>query len=76
MMPSDVRGILKMSIRQIANGKYLPADSKIDGKTLVVWDDKISNPVSVKMGFSLFSQINLKNNYGLPASPFRTDAKY
>ncbi len=42
--------------------------------TVEVWSDGITSPVAVTYGFSTFNMAsNLKNSYGLPAVPFRTD---
>ena len=41
---------------------------------IVVWNDKISNPVAVRYAWADDPEgANLYNKEGLPASPFRTD---
>jgi len=49
------------------------ARAVIEGDNVIVWSDKVSNPVAVRFGFTNSSQTNLYNSEGLPAAPFRTD---
>jgi len=56
-----------------ADGKFVWADAKIDGKTVLVWSDAVSSPVAVRYGWADNPAANLTNGAGLPASPFRTD---
>jgi sialate O-acetylesterase len=53
--------------------KFVWADAKIEGDTVVVWSDKVSNPTAVRYGWADNPTCNLYNAAGLPASPFRTD---
>lgn len=53
--------------------KWVWADAKIDGNEVVVWSDKVPNPVAVRYGWANNPTCNLYNKEGLPASPFRTD---
>lgn len=55
-----------------AGGEYKPANAEINGSELVVWNDEISNPQSVKMAFNNFFEVNLYNKEGFIAAPFRT----
>ena len=46
----------------------------IDDKTVVVYSEEVSNPVSVRYGWANNpDDVNLYNKEGLPANPFRTD---
>jgi len=54
--------------------KFVWADTKIDGNTVLVWSDKIKNPAAVRYGWQNNPPCNLYNKEGLPASPFRTDS--
>ena len=53
--------------------KFVNAQAKIEGKTVVVWSPKVSDPVAVRYGWANYPLGNLWNREGLPASPFRTD---
>lgn len=57
-----------------ADKKWVWADAKIDGKTVVVSSPEVPNPVAVRYAFSINPEgANLYNKEGLPASPFRSD---
>jgi sialate O-acetylesterase len=49
------------------------AQSKIEGRAIVVWHPQVKSPVAVRYAFGDNPQCNLENGAGLPASPFRTD---
>lgn len=53
--------------------KFVPANAKIDGNTVVVWSDEIRNPKAVRFAWKNVPHPNFYNGAGLPASPFRTD---
>ena len=54
--------------------KWVWADARIDGKTVVVSSPEVPKPVAVRYAFASNPDgCNLYNNEGLPASPFRTD---
>jgi len=55
------------------DGKYEWAKAKIEGNTIIVWNDTISNPISVRYDWADNPDGNLKNKIGLPASPFTTE---
>ena len=51
------------------------AKAKLEGNTIVVWSDKVENPLAVRFAWSSNPhEFNLYNKEGLPASPFRTDS--
>jgi sialate O-acetylesterase len=52
---------------------FFPAKAKIQGTRVVVWSDEVSKPAAVRYGWANVPDVNLFNNNGLPASPFRTD---
>jgi sialate O-acetylesterase len=56
-----------------ANEKWVWADAKIDGETVLVWSDQITDPVAARYAWADNPTCNLYNAAGLPASPFRTD---
>ncbi|MFH1371949.1 MAG: sialate O-acetylesterase [Planctomycetota bacterium] len=53
--------------------KFVWADAKIEGDTVVVISDKVIEPVAVRYGWADNPVCNLYNKAGLPASSFRTD---
>ena len=53
--------------------KFVPAEARIVGSTVHVWNDSIEKPVAARYGWSDVPDVNLYNKEGLPASPFRTD---
>ena len=57
-----------------ADGKFVPAQAKIDGATVVVVSAGVNKPVHVRYAWDPNPEANLVNSTGLPASLFRTDA--
>lgn len=55
------------------NRKFVWAQAKIVGKTIVVWSDEVANPVAVRYAWANNPVCNLFNADELPAPPFRTD---
>lgn len=53
--------------------KFMWADARIEGKTVVVSHPLVSRPVAVRYGWADYPVVNLFNREGLPATPFRTD---
>ena len=53
--------------------KFVWADARIDGDTVVVSSPKVLKPVAVRYAWADNPIANLYNRAGLPASPFRTD---
>lgn len=56
-----------------ANRKFYWADSRIEGRSVVVWSPRIPAPAAIRYAWSGSPDCNLANAEGLPASPFRTD---
>ena len=58
-----------------ADRKFYPADNvKLESNGVIcVSSDKVKQPVAVRYCFHDFSIGNLKNGFGLPVVPFRTD---
>jgi sialate O-acetylesterase len=54
-----------------SDGKYVAADAKIDGTSLIVSSASVSDPVSVRYAWADYPTCNLYNREGLPASPFQ-----
>jgi sialate O-acetylesterase len=56
------------------DGTWHWAKAKIDGETVVVWAEGVTDPRQVRFGYqSNPDNLNLYNQAGLPASPFTTD---
>jgi sialate O-acetylesterase len=53
--------------------KFVWAQAKIVGDTVVVSHPDVPNPLAVRYGWADNPDCNLVNGFGLPASPFRTD---
>jgi len=53
--------------------KFVWADAKIEGETIVVSSEAVAAPVAVRYAWADNPICNLYNKEGLPASPFRTD---
>jgi len=53
--------------------RWVWADAKIDGDTVLVWSSRVAKPVAVRYGWADCPTVNLYNGAGLPAGPFRTD---
>ncbi len=53
--------------------KFVLAEAKIDGETVVVQSSKVLRPVAVRYAWADNPDCTLYNKAGLPASPFRTD---
>ena len=58
-----------------ADNVFMDAQAEIQNDTVVVSSDKVPAPLAVRYGWANVPDVNLFNQAGLPASPFRTDAK-
>ena len=56
-----------------ADGEFVDAEAKVDGKTVVVSSAKVAEPRNVRFGWHKVANPNLVNSEGLPASPFQSD---
>jgi sialate O-acetylesterase len=56
-----------------ADQKFVWADAKIEGDTVVVWNAAVPQPVAVRYAWANYPTVNLYNQANLPAVPFRTD---
>jgi sialate O-acetylesterase len=54
--------------------RFVWAEAAIEGDGVVVWSERVPNPVAVRYAWGDNPQANLYNGAGLPATPFRTDA--
>ena len=53
--------------------QFVPAQAQIQGATVVVSAASVAAPKAVRYGWANVPDVNLINQEGLPASPFRTD---
>jgi sialate O-acetylesterase len=68
-------GTLKWFSIAGADGKFVPADAKIDGETVVVSSPDVAAPRAVRYAWVNFPDGgHLYNSAGLPAAQFRSDA--
>ncbi|UFH52665.1 sialate O-acetylesterase [Spirosoma sp. KNUC1025] len=56
-----------------ADGVFVPAQARLEGKRVLVSAANVPNPVAVRFAWDETAQPNLINKEGLPARPFRTD---
>jgi sialate O-acetylesterase len=69
-------GVLKGFQIASADQKFVEADAKIDGDTLVISSAQVAAPVAVRYAWDNYPEgqgCNLYNAAGLPAAPFRSD---
>ena len=52
------------------DGRFTPANAKIDGGSVVVWSNKINAPRYVRLGWDQTAELNLCNDAGWPALMF------
>jgi sialate O-acetylesterase len=55
------------------DARFVRAEARIDGPSVVVSSAVVPNPVAVRYAWQENPQASLYNREGLPASPFRTD---
>jgi sialate O-acetylesterase len=53
--------------------KFYWAEARIEGSSVIIWNDNVDKPVAVRYGWASNPECNLYNEAGLPASPFRSD---
>ena len=56
-----------------ADGNFVPATAEIRGNNVIVSSPDLHEPKAVRYGWSNVPDVNLFNQEGLPATPFRTD---
>ncbi len=56
-----------------ADGRFFWANAELDGSAAVVSSPHVREPVAVRYGWAANPEVNLENDSGLPASPFRSD---
>ena len=58
-----------------ADGKFVWAKARIVGDRVIVWSDRVHAPVVVRYAWANNPPATLYNRAGLPAVPFRSDAR-
>ena len=53
--------------------RFMPAEARIDGPSVLVSSAEIKDPVAIRYAWAGDPVSNLVNKEGLPASPFRSD---
>lgn len=56
-----------------ADRVFRKAQAAIAGNSVTVWSDEVPQPVAVRYAFRNYTPCNLRNLFGIPAVPFRTD---
>lgn len=56
-----------------ADGNFLPAKARVEGRTVIVYHPSIKEPKNVRFGFTNTAMPNLFSAEGLPVNLFRTD---
>jgi sialate O-acetylesterase len=57
-----------------SDGKFVNAEARIVGDCVEVFSPQVKQPTAVRFGWADGPVVNLWNQDGLPASPFRTDS--
>ncbi len=55
-----------------ADGRFVWAKARIEGKNVIVWNERISDPKIVRYGWDDNPKLTLYGATGLPAAPFST----
>ena len=55
---------------------FVPAAAEVDGKQVKVWCDKVKKPRQVRYGWQPYTDANLINGAGVPASTFKSIEAY
>jgi sialate O-acetylesterase len=55
------------------DGKWVMADARIEGNSLVIWHRNVLAPVAARYAWANNPKANVVNGEGLPLGPFRTD---
>ncbi|MDB5232282.1 MAG: sialate O-acetylesterase [Chitinophagaceae bacterium] len=58
-----------------ADGRFVPANAKLEGHTAVVWSNDVANPKAVRFGFGVVSMPNVFSKEGLPVVPFSVEVR-
>lgn len=75
---NSLRDIQEMEIEGMPSGfevsadgrEWLPACAVIKKEQIIVWNDKIAEPMCVRYGYFNYGKVNVYNGAGLPLAPF------
>lgn len=67
---ADGKWRVNLNLEKSAQG---PFEMMVEGNKVVVWSSNMKEPIAVRYGWADNPTVNLYNEAGLPASPFRTD---
>ena len=67
-------GELKGFVIAGEDGKFVPADARIEGERVLVSSPSVAKPAAVRYAWADFPICNLYDEVGLPAAPLRTDS--
>ena len=70
--PSQSDGRMSFEVAG-ADKVFVPAEAKLDGRTLLVSAESVPNPVAVRYAWRNSPEARLFSAGGLPAAPFRSD---
>ena len=65
-------GLKGFAIRS-ADGDWVWAEGKIEGREIVLWNDTVSSPAAVRYAWAFNPILSVENGAGLPLRAFRTD---
>lgn len=71
LVARDTNGTLHGFEVRSREGRYLPAEARIDGRTVLISSPEVPVPARVRYSWADNPKGNLFNAEGLPASPFR-----
>lgn len=69
-----VSSLLKGFAVRGREGRWFPAEARIDGETILLSSDAVPKPLAARYGWKNRADGNLYDKSGLPAPPFRTDS--
>jgi sialate O-acetylesterase len=70
-----LNAVVKGFAIQDSGGKWHAATARIEGESVVVWNDEVLQPKAVAYAWANNPDVNLVNAAGLPAVSFRTDIR-
>lgn len=69
----DGKAVAEFWLADAEGSKWVPAIATIQGQIVILHSPNLKSPVHIRYGFTGKPSVNLTNEFGLPAYPFRTD---